>query len=304
MTVTLEQIEQEVARRVGPYWRFFTDRQIPNTAQFTFVNIPDLRSNIDSDLVTNLWLLRRGECFDEPDEIVAMDPEDRQRSVDVYDAAQGRVFPDRPWSVIPEAGEYFEFHHLSPDQELRPAVLAGLARCFFEDLVQAGPNAQYGGIDLTAQFPWITEKWQVTRVQFGWWAPYQDTSFECVMQRGHVWLMGTSGWWSPISCWVSAWRPIGTWVNGADSTTGPSADTDELEVDLAYAASAGHIEAWHLFPDRLQAAAAGGLQATQAMAAQEFSRQVLFHGHKRPTEIGFQMVVSSMSGYGHGWVNG
>src|SRR5215471_12117179 len=115
MTVTLAQIEQETARRVGPYWRYFTDRQMPNTAQFTFVNVPELRTNIDSDLVTNLWMLRRGETFD-GGTLVTMDPEDRQRSVDVYDAQQGRVFPDRPWSVIPDAGEYFEFHHLSPDQ--------------------------------------------------------------------------------------------------------------------------------------------------------------------------------------------
>jgi hypothetical protein len=302
--ITLAQLEQEVGRRVGPYWRFFTDRQLPNTAQFTFANLPELRSSIDADLVTNLWLLRRGECFGEPDEVVDMDPVDRQRSVDVYDAEQGRVFPDRPWGTIPEPGEWMEFHHLDPAQELRPAVLAGLARCFFEDLVQAEPNAQYGGIDLTAQFAWLTEKWQVTNVQYGWWAPYQDAPFECVMQRGHVWLMGTTGWWAPVSCWVSAWRPVTSWVNGVDSTGGPLADADELEVDLAYAAAAGHIEAWHLFPARMQQAAAGGVQATQPMAAQEFSRQALVHGPKRALDIGFGTVVSASSHWrGHGWVN-
>ena len=60
MSITLAQLEQETARRLGPYGSFFTDRQIPNTANFTFVNFPELRSSIDLDGVTNLWLLRRG----------------------------------------------------------------------------------------------------------------------------------------------------------------------------------------------------------------------------------------------------
>jgi hypothetical protein len=300
MTITLAQLEQEVARRVGPYWRFFSDRQVPNTAQFTFVNLPELRTNIDQDLVTNLWMLRRGERFDDMD-IVLMDPEDRLRSVDVYDPQQGRVFPDRPWSVIPQDGEYFEFHHLHPEQELRPAVLAGLARCFLADLVQVEPNAQYGGIDLTAQYAWLIEPWQVTRTQYGWTYPYGDAPFDTATQRGHLWLTGSTGWASPMTVWVSVWRPASSWVNGADSVSGPTDDFDELDVDLAYAAAAGHIEAWHLFPSRLQAAAAGEQQATQQMAAQEFSRQALMRGPRRPDLVGFGSVVSGSTS--SVWVN-
>jgi hypothetical protein len=297
VTVTLAQIEQEASRRIGPYWRFFSDRQLPNTAQFTFVNLPELRSDIDQDLVTNLWMLRRGERFDDMD-IVLMDPEDRLRSVSVYDAQQGRVFPDRPWSVIPQDGEYFEFHHLHPEQELRPAVLAGLARCFFRDMVKVPATWQYGGFDLTASYPWIMEPWQVSRVQYGYWFPDQDIPFEVIQMQGHLVVVGGGFTYAylPQTLWVTYWRPHTSWVNGADSTTGPTEDTDTLDCDLSYAAAAGHIEAWHLFPSRCQAAAAGGMQATQAMAAQEFTRQALMRGPTRPTQIGFQSIGGMFMG--------
>src|SRR5262249_29402284 len=169
--ITLAQLEQEVARRAGPYYRFFADRQVPSTATFDYVNFPELRTNADLDLVTNLWMLRRGDCYDEPDEIVPMDPVDRQRTVSTYQAQAGRVFPDRPWAAIPESGEYMEFHHLNPEQELRPAVLAGLARCYMSDLVQASPTQQFGGIDLTVQYPWLTQPGQGHPVPCGWGGP-------------------------------------------------------------------------------------------------------------------------------------
>jgi hypothetical protein len=302
MSITLAQLEQETARRIGPYWRYFTDRQVPNTAQFTFVNVPELRSSIDADLVTNLWLLRRGECYGEPDELVDMDPVDRQRTVDVYDAEQGRVFPDRPWGTIPEPGEYMEFHHLNPDQELLPSVLAGLRRCFLPDTVQAQPTAAYGGIDLTAQFPWLTETWQIARVRYGWVGPYGDAPWDTYTSAGHLILTGTYGAALPMAVWVDAWRPAWSWVNGAESTSGPTADGDTLEVDLEYAAAAAHIEAWHLFPSRLQAAAAGNLQATREQAAAEFSRLASIFGPVRPRDVGFQTVVRTSSGRGV-WIN-
>jgi hypothetical protein len=289
--ITLAQLEQEVGRRVGPYWRFFTDRQVPNTAQFSFANFPELRSSMDQDLVTNLWMLRRGETLDGAP--VSLDVVDRQRTVDVYDPEQGRVIPDRPWGSIPVPGEWFEFHHLNPAQELRPAVLAGLRRCFFEDLFAAELTSQYGDIDLTYQQPWITNPNQITRVQYGWYKPVGDAPFEATMQQGHVMLRGTSGPYAPANVWVTALRPAGSWVNDADSSTGPTNDHDVLVVDLDYAASAGHIEAWHMFPSRLFEAAAVGNQPTQEMAAREFTRQSLIWGPAgRQREIGFAEVVS------------
>ena len=90
---------------------------------------------------------------------------------------------------------------------------------------------------------------------------------------------------------MTALRPHWSWVNGADSTTGPVSDDDVLSVDLDYAASAGHIEAWHLFPSRMFAAAAGNLQATQEMAAREFTRQSMIWAPPAPREIRFSEYV-------------
>jgi hypothetical protein len=304
VSITLAALEQETARRVGPYWRFFSDRQEPSTAGFDYVNFPELRTNADLDLVTNLWMLRRGECYGE-DEIVAMDPSDRQRVAATYAAEMGRVFPDRQWGTIPDSGEYFEFHNLNPEQELRVAVLAGLRRCFLPDTVQVQPAVPYGPIDLTAQFAWLTEPWQAQRVRYGWLGPYADVPFDTYTAAGHLFLTGTYGLALPTWMWLDAWRPSWSWVNGAESTTGPTNDFDVLEVDLDYAASAGHIEAWHHFPARMQMAAAGGTQATQAMAAAEFGRQVAMFGPRRPVEVGFQNLVRiGVHGGRGGWLNG
>ncbi len=299
MSITLAQLEQETARRVGPFYLLFTDRQNPNTAQFTYALYPELRSEIDLDSVTNLWLLRRG--VDWQGNPITFDVVDRQRTVSSYDPENGRVFPDRPWGTIPSMGEVTEFHHLNPALELRAAVLAGLRRCFLPDTVQAQPTAPFGGIDLTLQFPWLTEAWQIARVRYGWIGPYADAPFDTYTAAGHLILTGTHGTALPTAVWVDAWRPAWSWVNGAESTTGPTDDNDELDIDLDYAAAAGHIEAWHIAPGRLQSAAAGGLQATQQMAAQEFSRMASIYGPGRPSQIGFRTVVRT----GHaGWVNG
>lgn len=287
---TLANLEQEVARRVGPYYTAWQDRQVPSTANFDFAVCPTLRSQIDLDSVTNLWLLRRGITLDGTP--LALDISDRQRLVASYDPEQGRVFVDRPWQTIPVPGECFEFHHLDPAQQLRNAVLSGLARCFFEDLSQQPPTWQYGGIDVTAQCPWIEQQWQVSRVQYGWWFPYNDMPFDTLQISNHVIVVGGGFTYAylPQTLWITFWRPHTSWVNGADSTTGPTADSDTLDVDPAYAASAGHIEAWRLFPARLAAAATAGLQATQQMAAAEFSRQASIYGPKRQSTFGFQQM--------------
>jgi len=290
--ITLEQLEQETARRVGPYLSTWADRQVPSTAGFEFVIFPTLRSQIDLDQVTNLWMLRRG--VDLNGNPVVLDISDRQRLVASYDPEQGRVTADRPWMTIPVPGEIFEFHHLDPDNELNVAVDAGLRRCFLEDTLQVQPTDVYGGIDLTAQVPWVTSRNQVINARYGWQYPWTDAPFDTYLQSGHVMLTGPYGAYAqfvPASVWVSVSRPAWSRVNGLDSTTGPVLDTDGLDVDLDYAASAAHVEAWHLFPSRLQAAAAGGMQATQQMAAAEFTRQVAFWGPSRPRRIGFQSLV-------------
>jgi hypothetical protein len=128
--------------------------------------------------------------------------------------------------------------------------------------------------DLTALAPWLTRPDQIHSVhapalgnlqlgaELGWWHAYP--------RAGAVWLASPS--LAPGALDVSVLRPHSSWVNGADSLTGPTADTDVLAVDLAYAAAAGHIEAWRLWADRLADAAAEGRRASQEMAAREFTR--------------------------------
>lgn len=281
MSITLQVLEQAVARRCGPYRSAKADAQVPGTATTTVCYVPALRSNIDLDSVTNLWILRRSaSSFD------------RQRQVETYDATTGGIYPDAPWQVPPTPGEALEFHHLDPDQELRPAVLAGLARCFSPDVVQVAPTSYFTIIDLTTQAFWIADPWQVARVQYGTIEPWSDCPYEVTNTGGSCVISNVTGF--PQAVWVTAWRPSSSWVNGADSTTGPVADTDVLDVDPGYAAAAGHIEAWHLFPSRMVSAAAGGYQATQAMAAQEFTRQAAIFGPQRNITIGLSTVV------GHG----
>lgn len=299
--LTLARLEQEVARRVGPYYRLPTDRQVPSTATFERAFFPGLRSSVEQDLVTNLWILRRG--IDWQGQPAPVDPDDRQRTVAVYDPQDGSVQVDRPWSRGLVPGEVCEFHHLDPEQQLRPSVRAGLRRCAFEERFSLGSGYIYE-TDLTESVPWLTDPNQVSRVQV---APFPtgfvgspgDMPYTVFGQSGHVCIRLNTGGHGPYygGVLVTAIRPVESLVNGLDSTSGPLIDTDTLNVDLDYAASAGHIEAWHAFPASLQAAAAGGTQATQAMAALEFTRQTRIHA---PRRYDLYQLSELFGGYGLG----
>lgn len=282
MSITLAQLEQEVARRTGPFFQSAQDSGVPTSSTTTSAIMPTLKSNALLGGPENLWLLRRN----------AANVADRERMVQAFDASAGRVLVDRNWYNPMAPGEAAEFTHLHPSQELRQVVLAGLRRCFLEDVEELDPNVQYGPIDVTAQLPWVTEPSQIISVQYGWLQPAGEAPFKATMQQGHVLLGGAWGGAAATSVWATLSRPAWSIVNDVDSTTGPTDDDDQLVVDLDYAASAGHIEAWHLFPGRLFAAAAGNLQANQEMAAREFTRQAMIHGPEQPMRIGFNEVVS------------
>jgi hypothetical protein len=288
--ITLAQLEQEVARRTGPFFQAAQDASVPTTSTTIAAYMPTLKTSAVLGGPENLFLLRRGVHSD-GSAVTSYTPVDRTRMVQSFDSGSGRVQVDRNWYNPMSPDELADFTHLHPTQELRAAVLAGLRRCFFEDTFAAVLTSQYGNIDLTYQQPWITSPTQVSRAQYGYYKPEHDAPFEATMQSGHVMLGGTSGSYAPANLWVSALRPAWSWVNGADSTTGPTDDDDQLDVDLDYAASAGHIEAWHLFPSHMFAAAAGNLQATQEMAAREFTRQSLIWGPSPTRRIGFSDVV-------------
>lgn len=275
--ITLAQLEQEVARRVGPFFQAAQDSGVPTSSTTTSAIMPTLKSNSLLGGPENLWLLRRS----------ATDTTDRERLVQAFDSAAGRVIVDRNWAYPMAPSELAEFHHLHPSQELRAIVLAGLRRCFFEDRGPVYTNTTMG-MDLTALLPWLVEPSQVLGARSGWQGSGPESPVDAVTQAGHVILIGSS---VPEGSYLQALRPHWSWVNGTDSTTGPAADDDELAVDLDYAAAAAHIEAWHLYPNRMFAAAAGNLQATQEMAAREFTRQALIHGPQPARSVGFNEVV-------------
>jgi hypothetical protein len=143
----------------------------------------------------------------------------------------------------------------------------------------------------------LTDRYQVLIAQAapfptGFYGTPQEIPFAVFGQGGHVCIRFSAGGYGAFygGLLITASRPVWSLVNDLDSTTGPQADTDTLEVDIDYASAAGHIEAWHNFPARLQAAAAGNLQATQQMAALEFTRQALMHGPEPHDTFGFDSL--------------
>ncbi len=293
--ITLAQLEQETARRTGPFFQAAQDSGVPTSSTTAAAYMPTLKSSAVLGGPENLWLLRRGLLSSGAATPQPVDPADRVRLVQTFDPGSGRVVVDRNWLNSMQPDELADFTHLHPQQELRQSVMAGLRRCFLQELVPAVLTSAYGDIDLTYQYPWLTNPDQVTRCQYGWQKPWADTTFEAYQQQGHVLLGGTSGSYAPSNLWVSALRPAWSLVNGVESIAGPTADDDVLSVDLDYAASAAHIEAWHLFPAHMFAAAAGNLQATQEMAAREFTRQSLIWGPEPNRRIGFSQVVGPAS---------
>ena len=289
--ISLAELEREVARRTGPFYVAAQATGEPTSSTATSAIMPVLQSSALLGGPENLWLLRRGVLASGDPTPAPISDADRQRMVQAYDPSAGRITVDRNWSTPMYSSEQAELIHLNPAQELRVAVLAGLRRCFTEDVFGAEVTSGYGDMDLTAQKPWLVSGAQVARVQFGWQRPGGDVPFHTYMAEGHVFIAGSWGGYAPSSVWVTALRPHASWVNGADSETGPTADDDTLAVDLDYAASAGHIEAWHLFPRAMFAAAAGNLQASQEMAAREFSRQSMIWGPGDTRRIGFGEVV-------------
>jgi hypothetical protein len=293
--ITLAALEAEVARRTGPFFQASQDASTPTTSTTIAAYMPTLKTSAVLGGPENLWLLRRGLLSSGAVTSQPINPADRIRMVQAFDPTAGRVVVDRNWRDPMFPDELADFTHLHPQQELRQSVLAGLRRCFLEDLVAALVTNGYGDIDLTSQYPWLTNPDQVTRAQYGWMKPWGDAPFEATMQSGHVMLRGTSGSYAPANLWVTALRPAWSLVNGVSSAIGPILDGDLLSVDLDYAASAGHIEAWHLFPSHLYAAAAGNLQATQEMAAREFTRQAMIWGPAPNRRIGFSSVIGHSS---------
>lgn len=268
MPCTLLEIEQTVAPRVGPYFKYGATGGTADT-----LVCDDLKSTVEVGGITNLWVFRRGRTTAGVP-IVGFTNDDRQRRIQSLDRSSGTITVDRTYTNAPVAGEEFELHHLDPLQELRPACQAGLKRCYFEYVAAVtfdGSVAQ----NLTTDLDWLTMMGQVLHVgsTYATTIAPDDMPFADVYEtNGTVWVRGLNGL-GLSTVYVTANRPAWTYVNGADSTTGPLVSDDEVPVDLEYAAAAGHIEAWRRARPRLMAAAQIGHQITQEEAALEYTKQ-------------------------------
>ena len=165
--ITLAQLEQEVARRTGPFFQAAQDSGVPTSSTTIAAYMPTLKTSALLGGPENLFLLRRGIHLDgTPLAAGQYDPADRIRMVQTFDPSAGRVVVDRNWRNPMSPNELADFTHLHPQQELRQSVLAGLRRCFTEDTIAAVLTSQYGDIDLTSQAPWIISPQQVLRAEY------------------------------------------------------------------------------------------------------------------------------------------
>lgn len=278
MTVTLAEIEREVARRVGPFRQL-----VAASGDVDEVILTGLISTVENTEWQDLYLLRRGVKVD-GSAVAGFDDDDRVRLIKLQTALTGALTPDRNWATAPIADEVVELHHLDPEHELRPAVLSGLRRCFFLDRAELTLTAAAVERNLTTLAAWIAPGTPVYAVEYqstgSLYPPVPVKAWEVLIKADGLYLQTRYDPY-PDTLFVTARRSHFTYVNADadDSTmaTGPTEDDDELEVDLPYAVAAGHIEAWRLYRGRLIAAAREGTQATQQEAAEDFTRQARDH---------------------------
>lgn len=269
--VTLMDIERRVARRIGPYRRLRTGMG----STVSSVYAARLKSSLGLGAYEDQYMLRRGLTFG--DELVNnYNTDDRTRVVTTYTGSTGMLTADRAYTVAPVDGEAIELHVVDPEDELRPAVLDGLTRCFFWDTISIDVTGSgVYNINLTAAAPWLTQVNQVRDVnlsypsqllpptRMSWWKPYRDGKDLKLYTKG-----GAVG-----SVTVLALRPASSLVNGEVSLSGPNDDLDILYIDPDYAAWAGVLELWKTVPEVLTPLAAQSLRPSRTDAATEFTKK-------------------------------
>ena len=306
-TSSLREIEQEVARRVGPFQLRVVDNpqageQGDITSTTTTVSIPGIRSSLDLGGLEDMYVLRRGRLRDGtllpvtlPDGTpLPFTLNDRIRLVRAYRPQEGVVEVDRPYLYPTYDDEEVELHHLDPDQELRPAVLGGLRRCYVVHRlgVDGAVPGAFQPIDLTAQAPWLLTRDQVYSVSLSGGAPAAGWRVESYGGG----LMLTLTEYSFGRSYVVNRRPTTSmvlpaaftnggngdpipedWVVRAGNVNEPWDDEDRFPVPMDYAASAGHIECWRPARPRMSLVAQTGMWADQKEAAAEFTRVATIH---------------------------
>ena len=111
---TLHQIEVEVARRTGPFFQAAQAPGEPTSSTATSALMPALQTNALLGGPENLWLVRRGVLADGTPTPAPINPQDRERMVQTFDAGAGRVIVDRNWQQPMYPSELADFFHLHP----------------------------------------------------------------------------------------------------------------------------------------------------------------------------------------------
>jgi hypothetical protein len=236
VTVTLARIEAEVQARCGPF-----EQPTAASGTATTVVVDALRSSIPLGGYTDRWLLRRAASTDD----------DRQRRVAAYDPATGTLTVDRAYAAPVVAGELLEIGVLDPLQELRRAVLRGLARCYFVERAAVEVTPGQVAENLSAALFWVTDVGQIrdiqSRVGTNHATPLCWYRLLSSSNQGVAGGLRVDADTTPPGAGVyvvEALRPHATWVNGADAPDWVPDDEDELAAPLDYAAALGHAEAW------------------------------------------------------------
>ena len=266
--ITLAEIEQALAARAGPYRRLRCDA----SSSIATVSIPRLRSTLTLGEHEDLYVLRRGILT--TGELVSNFVEDdRVRVVDTYTPVTGLLTVDRNYAVTPVENEWIELMAFNPDEELRPAVLEGLERCYFWDSLDISQTSQLAAVNLTSLAPWLKGRGQIGGVETIGINALQAT---LPVQGYRVYPQGSSLYmYTPRTSLgtfrVRALRPVSTYVNEQISRTGPNDDWDTVQVDKEYAVRAGHVALWIRKPELLTSLAAQGLGIPLSMAATAFT---------------------------------
>lgn len=263
----LMDLEQAVARRIGPYKRVKVASAVTSS-----VVMPKLQSSIDTGEYEEQYILRRGLMWD-GSWVSNFDTDDRQRQIATFTATAGLAEVDRVWTEEPVENEALELHYLNPEEELRYAVLEGLRNCYFWDTVDISSTGRLTDFDVTTSVPWITRPGQIGGVEHMytnqvstpsrmlWYKPYM------VGNRVHL----STGQLVSGSIRITALRPVFTYVNGEMNMAGPNDDQDILYCDREYAILSAHRSAWMNYPDLLQPIAVQNMRPSREDVAAAYT---------------------------------
>lgn len=212
MSVTLAEIERELARRTGPFEQFTVSGTTASTQ--TLIYVDDLKTSVEQGGLDGLWFLWR----------TPNSTDDRQRMVKGWDADEGYLELDRALGQIPSGGTAIELMALRPAPSVRKAVQRGLARCYLDDRVSVVLGSAAADRDLTAALPWLRRKKQLLEAFYapaataypadalGWHDPYE--------RAGRVWLAAGPDPF-PSNLVLRVLRPADSRINGLSSPACP-----------------------------------------------------------------------------------